>query len=345
MSNIDIASIVVLLVGIAILYVVHKLGAGLLQRLGGLHPFFTRFAYKAYMPSRWLLWLLWLRLWFGSLDIHAHWVSTVALSLNTLLVILLTVTCMVIVDAIADVVVASHPLDQSENLKARRIYTQTRVLARSAHFILALIGFAFVLMMLPGAKQIGASLLASAGVAGLVAGMAARPVVGNFIAGLQLAFTQPIRIDDVVIIEGEWGRIEEITATFVVVKVWDERRLIVPLQWFVENVFQNWTHHSASILGTTFLWLDYGADLEPIKKAFEQLCRGSALWDGRVCLMQVVESDQRGMQLRFLMSAEDSGILFDLRCLVREGLIQYIHTHQPHAFVRLRTAEQKATPS
>lgn len=328
------------MLGLAIVYGLHALGARVLKRLGRSQVFFSYFVDQGFQVTRWLLWLIWLRIWFSGVDAKGHWAVLFALLMNVAMIVLIVLTLMAVVEAVAGVVVQANPLSNKDNLKARRIYTQTRVLARSTHLVLAVLGLAFILLVLPGAKQIGASLLASAGVAGLVAGMAARPVVGNFIAGLQLAFTQPIRIDDVVIIEGEWGRIEEMTATYVVVKIWDERRLIVPLQWFVENVFQNWTHHTADLIGTVFLWLDYKADLVPLKAEFERLSSSHPLWDQRVRVMQVTETTEWGMQVRFLVSAADSGQLFDLRCAVREGLITYLAQHQPQTFVRWRTEEE-----
>ncbi|GGE73160.1 small-conductance mechanosensitive channel [Paenalcaligenes hominis] len=342
MNTVFLFSLFILLAGVVAIYLGHSVGVKVVRRLGRRQPFFTAFVNQGQYVTRWLFWFIWFKVWFAGLGLTAHWAQIVALVLVVGIIVCATLTLMAMVEAVATVVVQSNPLTEKDNLKARRIYTQTRVLARSTHLVLSLLGLAFVLLILPGAKQIGTSLLASAGVAGLVAGMAARPVVGNFIAGLQLAFTQPIRIDDVVIIDGEWGRIEEITATYVVVKVWDERRLIVPLQWFVENVFQNWTHHTAELIGTVFLWLDYRADLVALEAEFKQLCQAQSLWDQRVAVMQITETNEWGMQLRFLVSATDSGQLFDLRCAVRAGLISYLARYQPQTFVRLRT---EAEPS
>ena len=254
------------------------------------------------------------------------------------LILALTWLAMQCIKAVTVTVVNRNPADVIDNLKARRILTQTRVLARSAHFIVGLLGLGFVLLTLPGAKQFGASLLASAGVAGLVAGMAARPVLGNFIAGLQIAFSQPIRIDDVLIVKGEWGRVEEITGTFVVIRIWDERRMIVPLQWFIENPFENWTHNSSTILGTVFLWLDFVVPVPALRVEFERICKSSPLWDGRVCVLHITDVNERAMQVRLLTSAQDSGTAFDLRCIIREEMISFIAAHYPQALPRLRTA-------
>jgi small-conductance mechanosensitive channel len=191
-------------------------------------------------------------------------------------------------------------------------------------------------MTFPGLRQIGASLLASAGVVGVVAGIAARPVFGNLIAGLQIALTQPIRLDDVVIIEGEWGRIEEITATYVVVKIWDERRLVVPLQWIIQNPFQNWTRTGSQLLGTVMLWMDYSVPLAPLRAELQRVCEEAPEWDGRVAMMQVTEANERAVQLRALVSAADASKTWDLRCRVREALIDFLQRERPEALPRVR---------
>ncbi|MDQ6681498.1 MAG: mechanosensitive ion channel family protein [Pseudomonadota bacterium] len=237
----------------------------------------------------------------------------------------------------ANAIVTLHPADIADNLEARRIQTQAQVLARIATGAALFAGLAFMLMTFPRARQFGASLLASAGVAGLVLGIAARSVFGNLLAGLQIALAQPIRIDDVLIVEGEWGRVEEITATYVVLKLWDERRLIVPLQWFIEHPFQNWTRRGAELLGTVLLWVDYALPIEPIRAEARRLCEASADWDRRVCGVQVTDTSERSMQLRILVSSASAGQNFDLRCAVREGLVDFIQKSHPEGLPRLRT--------
>ena len=236
----------------------------------------------------------------------------------------------------AEGVMTLHPSNVDDNLQARRVQTQARVLARLANAAILVTGLAFVLMTFPRARQLGASLLASAGVVGVVAGIAARSVFSNLLAGLQIAMAQPLRIDDVLIVEGEWGRVEEITSTYVVLALWDERRLIVPLQWFTDHPFQNWTRSNANLLGTVMLWVDYTLPLAPIRQEAQRLCEDSANWDRRVCLVQVTDASERAMQLRVLVSSASSGQNFDLRCEVREGLIDFIRAHHPQAFPRLR---------
>ncbi len=228
------------------------------------------------------------------------------------------------------------PVDVVDNLQARTVRTQSLVLMRTIKTLVLLLAFGAVLMTFPSIRQIGASLLAAAGLAGLVVGFAARPVLGNLIAGLQIALTQPIRIDDVLIVEGEWGRVEEIRGTYVVIRIWDDRRLVVPLQWFIENPFQNWTRRSAQLLGTVMLWVDFRLPLAPLREELERLCRDDPDWDGRVAILQVVEGGTQSMQLRALVSAASSGQAWDLRCRVREGLIAFIGRTNPECLPRLR---------
>jgi small-conductance mechanosensitive channel len=233
-------------------------------------------------------------------------------------------------------ILREHPVDVEDNLAARRVQTQTRVIAGVVQGALILVGVSLALMTFPAIRQIGATLLASAGIIGLVAGIAARPVFGNLIAGLQIALAQPIRLDDVVIVEGEWGRIEEITSTYVVVRVWDERRLIVPLQWFIEHPFQNWTRTSAQLLGTAFLWLDYRTPMAEVRAELQRICNDDPRWDGRVCVAQVTETTERSIEVRLLVSARNSGDLFDLRCALRERMLEFLNARHPQALPRLR---------
>lgn len=262
--------------------------------------------------------------------------------ISILLTLAITWLAMRAVAGVGEAVIRLNPSDAGDNLHARRIQTQTRVLARTVMFFVLLIGAASALMTFPGMRQIGTSLLASAGVAGLVAGIAARPVLGNLIAGLQIALTQPIRLDDVVIMENEWGRIEEITATYVVVKIWDERRLIVPLQWVIEHPFQNWTRTGSQLLGTVFLWVDYRVPLAPLRAELQRVCDTAPEWDRRVALIQVVETSERCVQLRVLVSTADAPKGWDLRCRVREALVDFLQREYPDALPRLRAEVDRA---
>lgn len=240
------------------------------------------------------------------------------------------------IGGLANGVIAQHPADVEDNLNARRIATQARVLSRTAMTGVVMAGVALMLMTFPGARQVGASLLASAGVVGIVAGIAARPVFSNIIAGLQIALAQPIRIDDVLIIEGEWGRVEEITSTYVVLRIWDERRLIVPLQWFIENPFQNWTRNSSEILGTVFLFADYRLPLDPLRAELQLVLETAPEWDKRVSVLQLTDVTERTIQIRVLVSARSSGLAFDLRCRVQEALVTFIQREYPDCLPQVR---------
>jgi len=242
-----------------------------------------------------------------------------------------------IIDVATGAFTVFRPTTLADNLQARRLQTQAQVMSRVLMIFVVMIGLAAALMTFPSVRQFGTSLLASAGVAGLVVGLAARPVLSNVIAGIQLAFAQPIRLDDVLIVQGEWGRVEEITAAFVVVRIWDDRRMVVPLQWFIENPFENWTRTSSQLLGTVLLWIDFRAALEPLRAELTRLCKAAPEWDGRLALLQVTDANERAMQVRALVSAADSGRRWDLCCRVREGLISFIAREQPDCLPRLRT--------
>jgi small-conductance mechanosensitive channel len=251
---------------------------------------------------------------------------------------ILCVTWLVLraIGAVERSILRRHPVDAADNLEARRVQTQTRVLGRVAQGGAGLVGVSIALMTFPAIRELGTTLLASAGVIGLVAGIAAKPVFGNLIAGLQIALTQPIRLDDVVIVENEWGRVEEITSAYVIVRIWDERRMVVPLQWFIEHPFQNWTRTAAQLLGTVELWLDYHAPMAAIRDELQRICGSDARWDGRVCVAQVTETDRATIQVRLLVSSGNSGDLFDLRCAVRERMLEFLQRQHPESLPRLR---------
>lgn len=241
------------------------------------------------------------------------------------------------VGAIERYISLQNPVDISDNLRARKIQTQTKVLTRSLSVLVLILGIAGILTTFPPVRQFGASLLASAGLAGLVLGFAAKPVLGNLIAGIQIAITQPIRLDDVVIMENEWGRVEEITGTYVVVRIWDNRRLIVPLQWVIEHPFENWTRQTSSLLSAVFFWLDYSVPIEPLREEANRLCREvPELWDGRVCVVQVTDCNETAMQVRVLGSAADSSRSWDLRCHLRENMLAYIRNNFPESLPTIR---------
>ena len=244
----------------------------------------------------------------------------------------------------ADLYLRRFRLDIDDNLLARKHNTQVRVLARTVDVLLVMLTLSAALMTFPAVRQYGVSLFASAGVAGIVAGLAARPVLSNLMAGVQLAMTQPIRLYDAVIVENEYGTIEEITSTYVVVKLWDLRRMIVPLTYFIEKPFQNWTRENSSLIGNVMMYLDYRAPVGIIRQKFRDIVKESKLWDGQTAALQITDFKEGTMELRLLMSARSSGAAFDLRCEVREKLIDFIQREHPEALPHSRQVAVKSGP-
>ena len=244
-----------------------------------------------------------------------------------------------------DFILRRFEVTVKDNLRARKIHTQFRVLKRLVIIVVCVIALALILMTFPKVKQLGTTILASAGIIGIVIGLAAQKTIGTFIAGLQIAFTQPIRVDDVVIVENEWGRIEEITLTYVVVKIWDLRRLIIPITYFIEKPFQNWTRVTADILGTVFIYVDYTVPFDSIRQELQRILEKSKLWDGKVCVLQVTNTTDRTVELRALMSAPDASTAWSLRCEVREKLIDFVQKKYPMALPRLRAEMDPPKPA
>lgn len=231
-----------------------------------------------------------------------------------------------------------HRFDVShdDNLLARSAHTQMRAFGNIARFAVWLFALAFVLMTFDGVRRIGVSLLASAGLAGVVLGFAAQKSIATVFAGIQIALTQPIRVDDVVIVEGEWGRIEEIRLTYVVVRIWDLRRLVIPITYFIDTPFQNWTRTSSDILAVVTLHVDYSLPVEEVRQEFRRILEASPLWDRKVCSLQVTEAFERTMLIRPLCSAKNSSQAWDLRCEVREKLIAFIRDRYPECLPKAR---------
>jgi small-conductance mechanosensitive channel len=224
----------------------------------------------------------------------------------------------------ADLYLRRFRLDVDDNLLARKHNTQVRVLSRTIDVLLVMLTLGAALMTIPAVRQYGISLFASAGVAGIIAGLAARPVLSNLMAGVQLAMTQPIRLFDAVVVENEHGTIEEITSTYVIVKLWDWRRMIVPLTYFIEKPFQNWTREASALIGTVMIYVDYRAPVGIIREKFHEILKQSDnKWDEKVASLQVTDLKEGTMELRCLMSARSGTQTFDLRCEVREKLIDF----------------------
>ncbi|SFR35683.1 Small-conductance mechanosensitive channel [Robiginitalea myxolifaciens] len=241
------------------------------------------------------------------------------------------------------VVIAQYDVGDSDNLKARKIYTQFTILERIVIFIIIILALGLALMSFEGIRRVGISVFASAGVAGIIIGFSAQKLIATILAGIQIAITQPIRLDDVVIVEGEWGRIEEITLTYVTIAIWDKRRLVVPTTYFIEKPFQNWTKTTSDILGTVFIYTDYTVPVDAIRKELDKIVKQTELWDGQVANVQVTNVTAAGVEVRALVSASDAGRAWDLRVLTREKLIDFLQREYPESLARTRVLLQGET--
>jgi small-conductance mechanosensitive channel len=242
---------------------------------------------------------------------------------------------------IRKLILSRYEISAKDNLEARRISTQLDVIERVLIFLVILIAVSSILMTFDKVRQIGVSILASAGIAGVIVGFAAQRSIATLIAGIQIAITQPIRIDDVVIVENEWGRIEEITLTYVVVSIWDQRRLIVPITYFIDRPFQNWTRNTAELLGTIFIYADYRTPIDELRIELKRIVAETDLWDKRVAKIQVTNATDKTIELRALVSADNSSNAWELRCLVREKLIGFLQKNYPESMPLVRVELEK----
>jgi small-conductance mechanosensitive channel len=244
-------------------------------------------------------------------------------------------------------VLGKFNMDDDDNLRARKIYTQFRVLENIILFMIIVVALSLILMSFESIRRIGVSLIASAGVAGIIIGFAAQKAIGTILAGIQIALSQPIRLDDVVIVENEWGRIEEINLTYVVVAIWDKRRLVLPTTYFIETPFQNWTRTTSEILGTVFIYADYSLPVDAIRKELDRILEGNPLWDGEVKVVQVTDTTDRTVEVRVLVSAKDSSTAWDLRVEVREKLLSFLQLRYPECLpkARLEISGEKSLPT
>lgn len=262
-------------------------------------------------------------------ELVMHVLALVVIAATAWIVILL-------VSGVEEHLQVRHPVNVPNNYIARRVRTQATVMKRVLVLFIGTVALSLALMTFPHIRQLGTSLLASAGVAGLVVGLAAKPVVEALLGGIQIALTQPIEIDDVVIVDNEWGWIEDICATYVVVKTWDLRRLIVPFSTFLQEPFQNWTRRSSDLMGTVMVYADYTVPVQAVREELDRIVHATDKWDGRVCVLQVTDATDRTIEMRALVSASDSSILWDLRVLVREKLIEFLQREHAECLPRHR---------
>ncbi len=272
-----------------------------------------------------------------TLDLPDHWHAVLQQGVSILLIAFVGIIFCELATTAEKAIQTEYRIDVQDNLATRKIQTQVNILRKIAVALIILVTLACELTVFEPVRALGRSILASAGVAGIVIGFAAQKSLGTLLAGIQIAFSQPIRLDDVVIVEGEWGRIEEITLTYVVVAIWDLRRMVLPITYFLEKPFQNWTRTQAALLGTVFLYLDYNAPVGAMRQELDRILEASPLWDRKVKGLQVTDAAKdRTVEIRILASAADSGKSFDLRCEIREKMISFLQREHPDCLPRTR---------
>ena len=253
-----------------------------------------------------------------------------------LLIFAVTWSCIVMLRSFKSGLMRKYDITADDNLNARRVYTQFTILERVVIFIMVVFAIGIALMSFDNIRTIGISFLTSAGIAGIILGFSAQKMLGTLVAGIQIAITQPIRMDDVVIVEGEWGWIEEINLTYVVVRIWDKRRMVLPTTYFIEKPFQNWTRTTSEILGTVFIYTDFHMPVDALRTELTRLLNTTPLWDGNVNVLQVTNATETGMEIRALMSSKNSPTSWDLRVFIREKLITFIQQNYPECLPRTR---------
>ena len=270
------------------------------------------------------------------LEINKLWYTALDRMVSILVIIAFANLLICTFKIFEDYVYHQYDLSSEDNLKGRKVRTQMIFVRKVVIIIIVVVTISIILLSFNSVRKIGAGLLTGVGVGGIIIGFAAQKSLGNFLAGMQIAFTQPIRIDDVLVVEGEWGRVEDITLTYVVLAIWDQRRLILPITYFIEKPFQNWTRTTSQILGTVFLYVDYIFPVDELREELNRLLKTTKLWDKRVGVLQVTDSKEHTIELRALMSARNSSDAFDLRCYIRENLLKYITANMPQGLPQSR---------
>lgn len=265
--------------------------------------------------------------------------------IGILMIISFAALLMAVIRVVQDYVIQQFDLNKTDNLRERKIRTQLQFIRKVAVVLIVILTIIAILLSFENLRRLGAGLLTGVGIGGIIIGFAAQKTLGNLLAGFQIAFTQPIRIDDVLVVEGEWGRVEEINLTYVVLNIWDKRRLVLPIHYFIEKPFQNWTRTTSEILGTVHLFLDYTAPIELIRQEFRRLLEFHPLWDKKAAGLDVINATDRTIELRAVMGAANSGNAWELRCYVREHLITFIQDNYPGALPKVRTTEPSALHS
>ncbi|SDH88794.1 Small-conductance mechanosensitive channel [Vibrio xiamenensis] len=272
----------------------------------------------------------------GWLVLSADKIALIRQILQILIVVSISLIVIRLTHVVEDVLFKRYDISMADNLKARKARTQIMYVKKIAIVVIVVIASAMILLSFDSVRQYGTTILTGAGVAGIIIGFALQKTLSNLFAGIQIAFTQPIKIDDAVVVEGEWGWIEEINLTYVVVRIWDMRRLILPITYFTENSFQNWTRSTAQILGSVFLYTDYTMPLEPLRRHFDHILEQTDMWDGEAKAFQVSDCSDHTMTIRLLMTAKNSPVAWDLRCYVREEMIRFVQHNYPHCLPKTR---------
>lgn len=330
-------SLLILLGAVLVAVILHKIVYGLLfRKVANRSGHFPSLVRRARRPVRLGMVLLSIAIALPATRLGPEWQDALQHIALVLFIVLTGWTAILLINHFVRRSIARYRIDTEDNLAARKYVTQARVLQRTASIVLTILTAIAAALTFESVQEYGVSLFASAGAAGLILGLAARPVLSNLIAGIQIALTQPIRLEDVVIVEGEWGWVEEIYATYVVVRIWDWRRMIVPLSYFIEKPFQNWTRETASIIGSVFWHVDYTVPVDDVRQKLSEIVEASPLWDGKVVNLQVTDTDKDTITLRGLMSARNSPQAWDLRCEVRERMLAWLQKTHPEALPRLR---------
>ncbi len=327
-----IVAVIILTLAVALSVAIHGLLTRLLERFFGHRPYARSVLTEIQGPTRLAFVVMALVAALPAAPLDPHSRDIIARLLLLTVIGLIGWAAITAVNTVANIYLMRFRMDVDDNLLARKHLTQVRILLRTLDALLILITVGAALMTFEPVRQYGVSLFASAGVAGLVIGLAARPVLTNLLAGVQLAITQPIRIDDVVVVENERGRIEEITSTYVVVRLWDLRRMIVPLTYFIEKPFQNWTREGSEIIGSVLLYVDYATPVERVREKAQEIAAQSPLWNRKTLKVEVTDSKETSMELRILVSANSAAMVSDLRSEMREKLIQFLNKEYPAAF-------------
>ncbi|MBN7809709.1 mechanosensitive ion channel family protein [Algoriphagus sp. H41] len=257
--------------------------------------------------------------------------------INTVLIISGFTWCLLVISGIAKrTILRQFDISQEDNLRARKFYTQLNILQKIVNFVIVLLGIGLILVSFESIRQIGLGVFASAGVAGVILGFSAQKALGTLIAGIQIAFAQPFRLEDAVVVEGEWGWIEEINLTYVVVRIWDQRRLVLPTTYFLDKPFQNWTRTSADIIGSVFLYTDYAVPFDELRKELDRVLSETELWDKKVKVLQVTNATEKTVESRILVSAKNSPTAWDLRVHVREKMVEFLQKNYPQSLPKMR---------